>query len=598
MAHYRHTWTNATTGWQMRFDIVPYGSQISSSTVALGAGTVLADNLQQESSFDNIPFGLMNAPTLSVKLNYDRLPTAVQSALETFQSAGGDRNLFLLWSDRGTGTWTVEFAGTEEQTENLVTQTNDLGEEEYSLNLIDALYHATLTLRAQDVFLASQYAPKNYRNLLEVATPDYIRTEIVAYSYLGYNMRIRTIAELATIIKTKLTTYLTTSLTRTANVSVSATVDASDINARIGDYIDTGARFYKASSTFPRVKAASLTDATAHLVTHILNFSNSPVGGLFALGDDYSIAAEQSLLDFIKSFSETMCVKVSWKPIYVADAGGDYITWAWDIACMFSNTRTDAVLTTLSMAEALESGDLDRGAESIGRTEIQFPLASKDQDRNVTQVEYSNGRSRGERSINIEPVVHNVVSMKDKVIYIEGAWNAYQDQITQTNLICYDSDLIDNQMDKAHEDTRVVVVGAADGGAAVTFVDVSVATDHPWLTSPNFEDRSAMDVDPSQSIALQAWINDVQRNSCLPFALAKSLFLAYSSPMQATVEITWRINANTVPAKLGACYSLTGARATKLPSINWARACIVSVKTDWIKGTSQINYFMPDLSNF
>lgn len=582
----------------MRFDIVPYGSTISATTVALGAGVVLPEELVQEVAFDDLPFGLMNAPTLSVKLVYNRLPTALQTALETMMSGAGDRNLYLLWSDRGAGVWTVEFAGTEEQVDNMQFARADNGDEVITVALVDALYHAALALRASDVFAYNSYAPKQYMRLLEIATPDYDRTEITSDGEYVYDVRIRTFTELAIIMKTALSTYLVTNVTRTTNVSAAATVDAADSTVRLGDWINTGARFYKASSTFPRVKGAELTAATAQIISHVNLFYTTVVGGLFSSNDDYSFAKEQSLLDVLKSISETMCVKVSWIPVYVADAGGDYIAWQWEIACLFANGRDNVVLTNINIDAVIESGDVERGSGVISRVEVRFPLSSKDQDRNVTEVEYTAARSRGERSINIEPILHNVPSMKDKVLFVNNAWNAYQTYITQTNLICYDSDLIDDQMDKAHEDTRIVVVGAANGGAATTFVDVSVATAHPNLFSNQFENKASMDVDPSQSILLQSWINEVQRLSCLPYALARTLFLAFSSPRQAALELTIITNASSVPAILGRAYQLTGARVSLLPTINWARACVVAVKCDWIAGTSAVTYFLPDLSNF
>ena len=149
-----------------------------------------------------------------------------------------------------------------------------------------------------------------------------------------------------------------------------------------------------------------------------------------------------------------------------------------------------------------------------------------------------------------------------------------------------------------HEDTRIVVRGVANGGTATKYIEVTSADQIPELGTDDTEENAGIAVDPLQAATLQGFLNEIQNTTCLPYASVKAIYFAFSSPKQATIEVTWRLGTDVIPQRLGLTHNLTNLTATTFSSFTWARACIVSMDVSWGQGTVTVKYFLPDESLF
>jgi hypothetical protein len=134
---YRTEYTKST-GAKIRVDFLPCGGDASAygsrSVVTFDAGSIVELN-GCKIEYDSLPFGMPNASTCKLALDFDYLPSAMvtelktQSATITTQTGYGSLfyygeeqpNLFIVWSDKGTngGSWTVEFIGVQEYTPSI-----------------------------------------------------------------------------------------------------------------------------------------------------------------------------------------------------------------------------------------------------------------------------------------------------------------------------------------------------------------------------------------------------------------------------------------------------------------------------------------------
>lgn len=612
MARYRHTWTNPTNGWSYRLDILPCGSSwevgykgatLSSTVTALPAGSIAEDGIGATSLgfADGRPLGLFEAPTMDFTLRWNFLPTALKNALQarSYQSA---RNVFLFYTDRGTGsTYTLEFAGTPEYGESIEYEITEEGNYEVTYTCRDCLSFALLELAPADIFtddVTVWNPPGVYGDqfdissdfLWEVASPSYnaldLRSDAEMVGRYG-TMRTATFAQISDRFREYVSDWISEHLIRTENTADAAVLDCADADSRFADLIDTGARFRSAATSSPRSGAASnLTDATAHLVTHVMDNDFQTAGGLTATQDELGWAQAQSMHNVLKDLCETFFLKASWRPRYVTDGSGDYVDYVWDVACIFASGRANASPVVRSLDAKIEMQELLEGGSAIARAETRITTPGGVAERNVTEWVSANAQSRDGQAWTCEPILHNVPTWKRT--FRPGSNPYLDDALTQTNLICYAETYGGvYAITKAHENTTIVLLGTANGGSATTTVAGTFNDDIPSLSL-------AFSFTPAQQAIVQAWLNTSQRAACLPYTLAVAALTAFGNEQQATTTVKWRIDAGTTPDNVSLAHELTDGEADHFDHLGWARAVIVSMTIDWLEGVSEITYFMPE----
>ena len=589
---YRYTWTNEVNGWNHRLDILPPDADLSDAITALDAGIVMEVGPVEKGS-DELPIGIMDAPTMSLTLNYSRCPTALQTNLRN-KVDGGDYNAFLFWTDRGTdgGSYTLEFIGTHDNIESTDYDIHESGDYIVTYELIDCLHFVMANTSGATCFTGkSPQATTRYRSLYEVAyndgtgvisdwglrsnTPD-DNTGYFCLSSWAYCMQQ---------VYEALTLELWSNFCRSTNVGATATTIAADFGLDLKEILTSGVIYYGVdNTTTTRTKGAALDATTAKLITHVYDSDNTLIGGMFSPLDEYGWAQATSVIDLMRDWCESHGVKATYQPAYVADGSGDYIKYTWRISAPGDYDNIPTAAPTIDLDSATEIHSISEGGSAIAKTEVRYDLNSARYQYDITEYVATNSRSRSSRSWNTEPIVHNVMSYKPFVA--RSGVGAYERGIYQTNIIVDNAEGI---ACKAHESTRVIKSKEASSYQDTTFTEnmpIALGT----------RDMSVAD-NKTNNARLAAYVNTAQM-ACSPAALAEAVLSMFSSPYQTVIEVTYPLtySANVRPEMFGTKHSLTNGPVDVLTHLIWTRAIITHMSTDFTAGTNTITYLLMDIS--
>ena len=595
MARYRATRQSSYNNWQYRIEILPYDATLSDTVETLPEGTIVEIGDLEYGFDDVLPYGLANPATWSVKLNFSRLPSALQSKLEQksqqytnilFGSYDA-QNTFLYFTDSGTNgaTWTLLFCGVVEDAEGTDYDVNDSGELETTYNLVDGAYFAMLEI------------PGSMAGFQPSATK---QTGGLIYDYYAITGRsqwrnefgskgatniatayFKTWDDFAGDIAYRVSGWTWLTVTRFTNATHATT--NFDNGSRLADLIDTGARFKSYNTDGSGNAFADLSGSSAYILQYIES-NGERIGGMYSPNDEYGISQAQCVKDQLSDLCETFCVKLYWSPEYVTDAGGDYIRWNVEVATLLGNGRDNSAATSYYLSKAVGINTLSTGAGIIGRSEVRTALEGE--DKNVSEIVTSSARSRTERSINIEPILHNVPTPKRDITQRFLSGITYQQResigVDQTNCIFSNDGAfawggLSYGFAKAHHDTKVVVRGGANGGVITTYYEAT-------------SNAKPVSAEEPEHIA---WMNTVQAQACLPKALTKALYETFSNPLQCSVSVVWRVATNTMPNQLGYVHALEDSIAADLTQYNWLNACVTKCVHSFANGTNEITYFLP-----
>lgn len=589
MARYRHAWTT-DYGWSLRLDIIPYDGTLDESPTTLGAGTVLEIG-PLEQSFDELPVGLMNAPTMAVTLNFTRLPSALQTRLMNMTS-GNDRFVFLFFSDRGTagGTYSLEFCGTlanEEQVDYEPISTTDLNINEYkaTYELVDCMHHMMSSYAGSAIFDGSLYAASNTTNQLGLF--DYRVSSKTAHfdvcpNTIASHYHVSSWAHCMDRMRAALSNVFNGDYARTSNATEISDADAVDSSLEWDTLITTGCMFN--ARTAGATAGTALDEDTALLVTHVYAPDGTVVGGLWDNSDEYSWYGATAVIDLMKDFCETFGVKASYYPTYITDAGGDFIRYTWNVAAVGDSTDGFTSPLSVSLARALSIGTIAQGSTTIQKAETRFDLHSAKYNYDVTEFISINSRSRSTRSFNFEPVLHNTPGYKPEV---RGS-NAVRDAgLYQTNRIC---SLQGGYIIKAHEQTTVNLSNLSGIDYATSFSEARV----PFNES---SDGDLLADNERDHGVFTAWLNTAQQASS-PCAVATALQTAFSSALQSTLECDFHVaySANVMPHRFAYVHNLSGGPASLFTHLPWTRACVTGMSCDYTTGINTITYVLVSLT--
>jgi hypothetical protein len=576
MPHYRIQRT-LPNGWNIRLEMLPYDTNLGGAVTTLG-DVCLLELGDQVAEFDGLPYGMVKPQTLRFQLAWDMLPTAMQTYIET--SVDGDKcNLWMLFSDRGTGgaTYSLEFAGVEDNVEAVNLEPLDDGSYAYSVQLVDMLFHAMKTKTGYSIFNGKVGAitPPS-ANVFQVRMKnDPARQQF--QTAIG-DTKADTFNDIVGHMRTGMATHIKSNYARTT----SAATDIFDWSQVLDDFLTTALELYKINSltNTPRQIGTALTSTTAVLLTNALEpkYNGKTIGGIYSMGDNFAWGRKDvTVYDILRDLCEAMGIKASYEFTYRTTAGVDRITATWfpKRICGSKDDTTNTADTadvTLSIENALALPSIVKRGDNIGKAEVRYESTNQD---DLTEIVRLKKGARSSRSMNIEPIIHNVpvILMKD---YHKNSGRS--DVLKQTNHIMYADTT--NDLIKVHETTKYYYGPKANQWVKVS----STASEEPTAFKADFSNEPAFQV---QMAALQA-------QTSMTAALCLLHLHVFADENNATAEMEWNYTASQYvrPQGLAGRHALTDNVADTFTALNWSQALPTSITMNWFEGTTKVKYFL------
>lgn len=597
-------------GWRVRLDILPTGNSLNnpSNTIAEEDAVSLLELGSQKNEFDSVPYGLSKPQTLKIKLGWSRLSADLQSAITDQPSDFLSRNIFLLYSDRGTNgaTYSLEFAGCEDNIEAF--ELEPLGENEYaySIELADLAYMAMKT--------ANQWLrPPSSDDLTGLTdggkfenvpnnTPWQIyltatrgRNQAGELSGLGLYMvnTQNAMSEVSRKMALRMRSATRSESGIFANKNIPALFDRTNT---LRNMFTAALELYgcttdgvEVSGKLRRKNTPALGATALYLVGKVVkvasNIDIKTLGGIFSGSDNYGWDRnDNSAYDVLRDLCETLGVKASYRFEIVpggtyADTPYDTVGVIWDIKRIASSrdfannldTPDDAIAITKSITDP----KITVRGDNILKSEVRYETSRQEDKTEIVRI--SQG-ARASRSMNVEPIVHNIPIFYPEYDERRGRYGPFQ----QTNHIFFKGNGAggspDGSVMKVHEDTLYWY-----GPGATQYVSVtSTASDNPWDQTD----------DTQQATAIQ--LAAMQSETSMAAALTKLHLKAFSDENNALVEIEWPLTVSpyVLPSGLAGRHQLTGGPASVFTYLAWSRALPVSIDVDWVAGTSKMKYYL------
>lgn len=600
MSIYRFT-RQLPNGWNVRLDLLPYNETLSGTVVEQPPYGVITIG-EHASEFDELPFGLQKPQTLKIELDWEGLSSIVRTLLSTARGTNpfgySARNTWLLFSDRGTNsaTWTLEYAGVEDNVDALELEPTDTGYT-YNAELVDLAYYTLKTMTGKNVFFG--YTPEDtlgYREVFDsletggsgtdnqtslVNIPELISfTQGFADQTLAFRSSFEHVARWFRKVAGN---YMNSLNGRSTAFSV-----LHDGNFDVGDdlrtLIETAATFYEQSTTAPRSAGSALTKSTAYLTTHVSATTNSAqaydtiLGGIASPGDKLGWGREDiSGWDILKRLAETMGVKLSYSFGYdnttYTSPARPFITIKWNVRRIaspitLSNTSTSPDYN-VDLTTALSRPSISIRGNNVLKGEARVEGFNEEDVTEWARV--ANG-TESSRSINVEPILNNMPTYKPRADNGIG-WNRIGYLQTNNIVTRYGST---DQLLKAHETTRVYW-----GPSGTQYVEVSTpaSAELPQITNPAL---------------YKLTLAERQIRACLPYALVKFYSTVFAEEDSASIELDFDIRNSVahLPQSLGARVSFTNGAANTFPSLPWTQALCTSIVTNWLEGTTTAKYYL------
>lgn len=570
MAIYRISRT-LPNGWQIRLDLVPYDDNLNGSVTALG-DVCLLELGSQTAEFDSLPYGLVKPQTLNFKLAWSMLPSAVQDYIEA--SVDGNKcNLWVLYTDRGTSgaTWTVEYAGVEDNVEAVQLEPLDDGSYGYNVELVDYVYHAMKTLTGNQVFngkIGAHRPPEN-----EVF-------QFLLRDLVGRNQKhispgrvlADTFSTIMGYVRDAMGTHIKTNYARTA----ASAIGLFDFNT-LDTLIESAIELYTMNiDSDPRTISTAVSSSTAYLTTNISkdSYGGPTIGGLYSLGDNFAWGRRDvTVYDIIRDLCETLGVKASY--IFVASTvtGNNKIAATWYVKRIASslgyNNNVDTTDATLSLNTSLALPTIIKRGDNIAKAEARYETTHQEDATEIVRLKKG---ARSSRSMNIEPIIHNVPVYLTDYDDVVGRTEVYK----QTNQVLFK--IANGSLVKVHETTKFWY-----GPKANQWVKISSSASD----KPEFQDDESQDKYRVQLAAMQA-------QTSMPAGLCLLHLHAFADENNATCETEWNYVKSTalLPSALCGRHTLTDSVVSIFDTLNWAYALPTSISVDWFASTSKINYYL------
>lgn len=602
MSIYRYS-RQLPNGWNVRLDLLPYNETLSGTVVEQPPYGVVSIG-EHASEFDELPFGLQKPQTLKIELDWEGLSSDVRTIISTARGTNpfsyDARNTWLLFSDRGTNsaTWTLEFAGVEDNVDALDLEPTETGYK-YNAELVDVAYYNLKTMTGYNVFFGYEPGdtipydevfdsletggvnPKDNQTTIiprlvnmsgaKQGGPGYFYAYASSFEHVMRQFR-KSCGNYFNLIDGRASAWATLQGTNF------------DVGDDLRTLIETATTFYEQSTTAPRSAGSALTASTAKLVTHISETIESSaaytdiLGGMVSRGDKLSIGREDiSAWDILKRLAETMGVKLSYSFGYdnttYTSPTRPFITVKWNvrrIASPITNANTSSTPDyNVSLTNALSRPSISVRGNNVLKAEARIEGFNEE---DITEWARVKSGTESSRSINVEPIIHNLPTFKDKVVSGIG-W--LRNGLLQTNIVVTRYGTTEKLL-KAHETTRVYW-----GPSGTDYFEVSTpaSAELPQITNPAL---------------YKLTLAERQIRSCLPYALVVFYSKVFAEEDSASIELDFDIRNSVahLPQSLGAIVSFTGGAADTFTSLPWTKAICTGIVTNWLEGTATAKYYL------
>lgn len=599
MSIYRYS-RELPNGWNVRLDLVPYNETLSSTVVEQPPYGVLNIG-EQTSEFDELPFGLQKPQTLKIELDWEGLSSGVRTLLSTARGTNPfgyeGRNTWMLFSDRGTAgaTYSLEFCGVEDNVDALELEPGDNGYV-YNAELVDVAYFTMKTMMGYNIF--QNYLPEDstpYREVFDSLETGGGGTDNQTNIIGVPNLSLFSDGEAPYAYRSSFEHVMLTFRKVCGNylnllngrASAWATLQGTnfDIDNDLRNLIETGVEMYVQDPNEPRKAGAALTKSTAYLTTHISQTSNSAaaytniLGGLASRSDKLAWGRDDiTAWDILKRLAETMGVKLSYSFGYdnttYTSPTRPFVTVKWNVrriaSPINSSNTTDVSDYNVDLTTALSRPSISIRGNNVLKGEARIEGFN---DEDVTEWAYVSKGTEASRSINVEPILNNIPTYKNKVTSGIG-WLRFG--YLQTNNIVTKYAASGDQLLKAHEDTKIYY-----GPLSTHAISVSTpaSAELPQITNPAL---------------YKLTLAERQVRSCLPYALVKFYSTVFAEEDSASIELEYDLRGSVayLPQSLGARLLFQNGAAYTFTSLPWSRAITTSIVTNWTEGKTKARYYL------
>lgn len=598
MSIYRYS-RELPNGWNVRLDLLPYNENLSGTVVEQPPYGVINIG-EQTSEFDELPFGLQKPQTLKIELDWEGLTPAVRSAIATGRQStilGEYRNTWMLFSDRGTNktTWSLEFIGVEDNVDALEFEPGDNGYV-YNAELVDAAYYTMKTLTGYALF--RDYLPEDstpYTEIFDsletggagtdnqtsiVSTPGVTFWGEASIPYVFRSSFNHLMTWFGDIVGNNMNAFNA----RITDAFTNPIAGTFDIGDDLPKMIETAVQMFEQNTTAPRSAGAALTKSTAYLTTHVSQTSDASqayakiLGGIASRADKLGWGRDDlTAWDILKRLAETMGVKLSYSFAYddttYTSPKRPFVTVKWNVRRIASPITTGNTVDqpdyNIYLETALTRPSISIRGNNVLKGEARIEGFS---DEDVTEWSVVSRGTESSRSINVEPVLNNIPTYKNKTTsgigYLRIGYLQTNNVVTR-----YGST---TQLLKAHEDTKVFWGPLSTD--AIT-VSTTASAQLPQITNPAL---------------YKLTLAERQVRSCLPYALVKFYSTVFAEEDSASIELEYDLRGSLayLPQSLGArCYFIGGAASTFV-SLPWGRAITTSIVTNWAEGKTKARYYL------
>ena len=596
MPQYRFSRTMAT-GWNVRLEYLTwdtnYGGAVTDITepalVELGEHTAEFDN-------DGLPYGLCAPQKLSLRLNYSLLPSAMRGYLkygydttlppEQFLK----RNTWWLWTDRGTNgaTYYLEFVGCEETSEGVDLEPGPGNTYEYSVELVDAFYHAMKTCTGYEMFRtvtpSSSIVPARYQRLFNILVTNETGRNVFQQSVAAGDQMISA-DDLISVFAEGVSVFMNAKYMRSPTAGYP---NCSILGASTLQPVFTSALELKSSTvtSLPRTTDTTLTGSTLYLnwktQTQLID------GGISARLDKYGWGRDDvTPWDILHDLAETCGVKIGYE--FQFSAPFNSVVVACNVrrvgsTLTYGDSAANVFDTQLGADKMTERAKIIKRGSGIQKSEIQFESEFDEDAKAVTRI---TSATRGSRSMNIEPIVHNIPTYQISADDNTGRYGP----VLQTNLLYSKRSGDNNTYVLAHENTRYRYLPGASGA----YVEATT-------TAGSTPIRHKDDDENVGEYRIQ--LNAIQTAATMQSALAKFGVFVFGAEQNGIVETSWNLLHTTaaMPHKLGAIHDLSYAQdngaggtsylASGFDEMAWQRCILTKSAVNYTTGECAVTYYV------
>lgn len=575
-AYYKE-WRN-DRDWKLRFEIIPAGKFVDSSHnystlswVAMKRGAISIKG--HKTSFDKIPAGVMDAPSITVEFELPDLhPNLVEILKKPFYNHSAEAldidttNLFILKSDRGTGTISyIEFMGGQKNTlSNSYRMDADGTARTVTIDAIDVLklvLEQTATsdwatnIITRGIAVETNFVPNQLSQfLVDYTVTDGSGNTITKYDR-AYNQRVYGYRPsymftygLISGIRLNLAAWTRSGNPTTYNI---------DLNRH--PFYPIG--FYEGTTTSANSKGSLLSDSDVWAVGKVTGAADETdlLGGmLVADKDGESYLAYDYLWDLLKNVVEFGCSKMTYKPKLVANTTGAVMDLSYEIS--FDRIFANPSATVQDLSDRFADAHGEKAFEFIPSSGVYTSVTSEIPNESGDDLDHFEARILGTKSderINIQMIHHNNPTVDGVELDPFGSGIAAELRAHARKL--YTSNSL-----KIHESVKI----------------------HDGITETSYDNPLAITY-TGDIKGISGYGVASQSQNGIHIAVADFYLSRFSNASQNKITCTMFLaDGETMPENTGDLVTIP--TFTNFDSSD--KATILEMETDWNKGTTDITF--------